>query len=310
MPTLALDGTATLLSTAKSTLVVITSTGVLYSWYDLIWNYCTFIPTMICRNVKKCCANFAPISVRPLLSPNGSAHETTISIASLVARPNGSPIICATSGITYSYDSDLCSFVKLSEPWWAQGSDAWSSRPRNSSTQQAVVASIESAIAERVTPPPGAIQRPVWWTSALTLGHLESKLHAARVLDSSVEHKQILLVYAKKIADEGFRNKAEELIKDLFGPIYWSVHFPSKEPSVKPRSRRPGISKEDIWNPVLLGHWKRDLLKEVLQVFGKHHFSWLWTLASLDSCTARSKTLAKLGMDWQEMLKKATTNDD
>jgi hypothetical protein len=40
-----------------------------------------------------------------------------------------------------------------------------------------------------------------------------------------VEYKQILLVYAKKIADEGFRNKAEELIKDLFGPIYWCVPF-------------------------------------------------------------------------------------
>jgi protein HIRA/HIR1 len=41
------------------------------------------------------------------------------------------------------------------------------------------------------------------------------------VLDSPQEYKQALLVYAKKIADEGFRAKAEELIKDLFGPLYW-----------------------------------------------------------------------------------------
>jgi hypothetical protein len=40
-----------------------------------------------------------------------------------------------------------------------------------------------------------------------------------------VEYKQILLVYAKKLADEGFRNKAEELIKDLFGPVYWFVLY-------------------------------------------------------------------------------------
>ena len=32
-------------------------------------------------------------------------------------------------------------------------------------------------------------------------------------------------MYAKKVADEGFRAKAEELIKDLFGPIYWWVLF-------------------------------------------------------------------------------------
>jgi protein HIRA/HIR1 len=55
----------------------------------------------------------------------------------------------------------------------------------------------------------------------MTLGHLETKLHSARVLDSPQEYKQALLLYAKNIADEGFRAKAEELIKDLFGPVYW-----------------------------------------------------------------------------------------
>jgi len=88
-----------------------------------------------------------------------------------------------------------------------------------------------------------------------------------------MEYKQILLVYAKKIADEGFRNKAEELIKDLFGPIYWFVLFCTMETSSDAKFRRPGVSKEDVWNPVLLGHWKRDLLKEVLQVFGRQHMS-------------------------------------
>ncbi|KAI0264760.1 histone transcription regulator 1 [Gloeopeniophorella convolvens] len=261
MPTLALDGTVSFLSGARFTLVAITSTGMLYSW-----------------SVKKARANFAPVSMRPLLSssPNVSAMGTNMIITSLNARPNGSPIVSTTSGVTYSYDSDLCAFVKLSEPWWAEGSDSWSSRPRNSSPQQAIVASIESAISERIPPPPGTTQHPQWWTSAMTLGHLESKLHAARVLDSSTEYKQALLVYAKKIADEGFRNKAEELIKELFGPIYW----------------RPGITKDENWSPTLLGHMKRDLLKEVLQVF------------------ARSKTLAKLGMDWQELLKKATATED
>jgi protein HIRA/HIR1 len=186
-----------------------------------------------------------------------------------MARPNGSPILSTTSGITYSYDSNLCTFVKLSEPWWAEGSDAWSSRPRNSNAQQAVISSIESSISERIPPPSGNIQRPEWWTSALTLGHLETRLHAARVLDSSSEYKQSLLVYAKKIADEGFRNKAEELIKELFGPVYWSVFVLVHDTSIEMKFRRPGMVKEDNWNPMLLGHWKRDLLKEVLQVFGE-----------------------------------------
>jgi len=43
MPTIILDGTATLLSAAKSALVAITSTGVLYSWYDSIPDYAAFL---------------------------------------------------------------------------------------------------------------------------------------------------------------------------------------------------------------------------------------------------------------------------
>jgi protein HIRA/HIR1 len=53
------------------------------------------------------------------------------------------------------------------------------------------------------------------------LGHLETRLHATRLLDSPQEYRQALLVYAKKIADEGFKNKAEELVKELYGPVYW-----------------------------------------------------------------------------------------
>ena len=68
-------------------------------------------------------------------------------------------------------------------------------------------------------------QRPKWWNTALTLGHLETRLHSTRLLDSPVEYKQAMLMYAKKIADEGFRGKAEELIKELFGPVYWWVHI-------------------------------------------------------------------------------------
>ncbi|KAG8961192.1 HIR complex subunit [Tulasnella sp. 425] len=77
------------------------------------------------------------------------------------------------------------------------------------------------------------------------------------------------MVYARRLADEGYRAKAEELIKELFGPIYW----------------KPG--KEETWSPTVLGMQKRDLLRDVLSAF------------------AKSKTLTKLGQDWQETLKRA-----
>ena len=104
----------------------------------------------------------------------------------------------------------------------------WQGRQRQNvqNTNRGVMSSVEGSIGG--TPPNdgNSISRPSWWGTALTLGHLETRLHATRLLDSPQEFKQAMLVYAKKIADEGFRGKAEELIKELFGPIYSCVFCP------------------------------------------------------------------------------------
>ena len=50
-------------------------------------------------------------------------------------------------------------------------------------------------------------------------------MHAARMLASPGEFKMALSLYAKTIADEGFRGKAEELLRELYGPVYLYV-FP------------------------------------------------------------------------------------
>lgn len=124
--------------------------------------------------------------------------------------------------------------MKLSDKWWGEGSDAWPGRQRGTAgaSTDKIVGSVEHTIMEFVKADASADvgsdaakERPTWWNIALTLGHLESKMHAARVLDSSQEFKQSLLVYAQRIAHEGFRGKAEELIKELFGPTYWYINF-------------------------------------------------------------------------------------
>jgi hypothetical protein len=61
---------------------------------------------------------------------------------------------------------------------------------------------------------------------AMTLAHLETRMHSARLLDSGAEYKLALQQYTKKIAEEGFKAKAEELVRELFGPMYWFVYAP------------------------------------------------------------------------------------
>lgn len=256
MPTLSLGSPPAFFDGTKCALMAITASGMLYAW-----------------NVKKRSTFFPPVSVQPLLEPPGR------SILSAFVRPNGAPVIQVSNGVAYSYDTSLSSWIKLSERWWAAGSDAWQGRQRANSQVAArgVVSCIEGELRNPRPGEEGYVEpdqaRPGWWNIAMTLGHLETKLHAAKSVESPQEFKQVLLVYAKKIADEGFRGKAEELIKELFGPVYW----------------RPG--KDDSWSPTVLGFSKRDLLREVLNVF------------------ARSRTLTKLAMDWQDTLKKASADE-
>ena len=89
-----------------------------------------------------------------------------------------------------------------------------------------MIASIEARIADYVNTS-GVYEgeagktRPAWWVQAMTLGHPEARLHAAKILESASEYKQVMLLYANPIADEGSRGKAEEALKELYGPIYW-----------------------------------------------------------------------------------------
>lgn len=70
--------------------------------------------------------------------------------------------------------------------------------------------------------------------------------------------------------------------------------------------RRPG--REESWTPTVCGLAKRDLLKDILSIFGTfidvHSL-----LVELMSIVARSKTLTKLAQDWQETLRRAAAED-
>ncbi|KAG8696117.1 HIR complex subunit [Ceratobasidium sp. 395] len=252
MPTVMLDSPCSHLEATKWFLLAISATGMVYSW-----------------NIRTPAALFAPVSILPLLSDN-------VSIDSVQLRTNGSHLIILSSGIAVSYEPTLMSWTRVSEPRWADGSDAWTSRQRGPSSGRGVLANMETTLTELRGPDgdTSAIPRPQWYNAALTLGHLESRLAAAKLLDSPAEYKQALLLYAKRLADEAFRAKAEELVKELCGPLYW----------------KPG--REERWQSTVLNMNKRDLLKDVLGIF------------------VRSKTLAKLGQDYQEILKKANEKEE
>ncbi|KAF8490609.1 WD40-repeat-containing domain protein [Gautieria morchelliformis] len=254
MLTVTLTAPISFLEASKAHLMAITASGDMTVW-----------------NVKTEKATFAPTSVLPLFV------QPKTTIVNVGVRANGAPIINLSSGIAHSYDANLLAWVRISEAWWADGSDAWTGRQRNSNNtaSRGIIAILEAGISELNDSDENdhVAEKPQWWNAAKTLGHLEERQSAARLLDSPGEFKHSLLLYAKRIAEEGFRGKAEELVRELFGPVYW----------------RP--NKEEKWDPMIVGLLKRDLLKDVLSVF------------------ARSKTLAKLGMDWQDVLRRSAVEE-
>jgi protein HIRA/HIR1 len=74
-------------------------------------------------------------------------------------------------------------------------------------------------------------------------------------------------------------------------------------------ARRPG--RDDSWTPTLLGFHKRELLREVLNIFGTRELLICTSIRPLrvSLSTAKSKTLTKMALDWQDMLKKAAIDE-
>ncbi|KAJ3770549.1 histone transcription regulator 1 [Lentinula raphanica] len=245
MPTLKLGAPCSIMECSESCLLVITQDGTLYSW-----------------NVARNTAFFPPTSIASLISPNDTITSSV--------RPNGTPIIHCSSGAVYSYDPMLFTWVKITDRWWSQGSELW----RKSQTQPAhsnIVAQIENNIRDLLSESSANSIQSERWDRALTLNHLQARMQAAKLLDSPVEYKQNLALYAKKLADTGLEDMAEELIKDLCGPIFW----------------HSGEGAGSRWSPNVVGLSKRDLLKDVVL-----------------SQFIKSEHLQELGREWQDILNK------
>lgn len=188
--------------------------------------FSNFIAYLSYRNIKTQRAHFPPTDIQPLLStPSASILTTQV-------RPNGSPVIVLSTGVAYSFDPSLSTWLRISEARWSQGSAVWEGKQRASANRtlasKGIISALEGAISDldisELSPNAGQSQASStlqWWNTAMTLGHLETRLHAARLLDSPSEYKTALILYAKRIAEEGFRAKAEELMKELCGPLYW-----------------------------------------------------------------------------------------
>ncbi|KAL2266177.1 hypothetical protein VTJ83DRAFT_5529 [Remersonia thermophila] len=256
-------------------------------------------------NVKTMSAPHPPVSLAPILdiavtslSPDGASPAPGVTSAHLNSA--GAVVVTLSNGDGFFYSYSMHTWQRLSESWWALGSQYWNSNDSSisalSSTAVGPVATksgSSSAAAEsegEVSVSAGIIpflerhtttefllkgraytlQRIIknllsrdgfeGFESTVSVAHLENRIAGALALGAKDEFRLYLFMYAKRIGAEGLRGKVEELLNCLAGGLLHDKTDESKKEEVK------GWFSTD---ESLCGWEREELLKGVVLILGK-----------------------------------------
>ncbi|ADV24167.1 protein HIR1 [Cryptococcus gattii E566] len=193
-------------------------------------------------NTRSGKAFFPPSSIHHLLFP-GSSSSHSFDIISCTLQPNGVPIIITSEPHAFAYDASLHEWTTIASPPIA-GVQPLPSGPSGplSVVDQIIAQSSPLMTSEKSNAP--------WLEESYVMSQFEIKLRATVLLDSKEEHKHWLAGYMKYLGDENFAERAEEVMRDLIGPVHHQL-------------------KPTGWDPKLLGVDKRKIAAEALYVLSK-----------------------------------------
>ncbi|KAF6828326.1 WD domain-containing protein [Colletotrichum plurivorum] len=248
-------------------------------------------------NMQKSAALHPPVSLGPVLE----LATTTLNLNSTTPGPGitsaqlnsvGNIVVTLTNGDGFYYTKDMFAWQRVSEAWWAVGSQYWNSndssisalqstavgpvtpaKPKDASTAH-VSAGIIPYLERHTTNEfllkgrAYTLQRIVkmlmskdgfeGFESTVSIAHLENRIAAALHLEARDEFRLYLFMYAKRIGAEGLRGKVEELLNSLLGGIL-------KDDGDKTEGARGWYGQgEDI-----CGWDRKELLKGVVMILGK-----------------------------------------
>ncbi|KAK4982876.1 HIR complex subunit, partial [Elasticomyces elasticus] len=222
-------------------LLCVTAVGMCYVW-----------------NLKTLSSPHTPVSLAPVLdiASAQSQQHVTAGPSLTFARLNsqGRIVVAMSNGDGFTYSPTMYTWQRLSEPWWAVGSQYWNSTDTSLSTVQPSAASrqlngeeedlkpenISAGIIpllERHTTSSTLIRGRAYFLqrlvkallsaegfenfeSTVSIGHLENRVAGAMALGAKEEFRVYLLMYAKRLGAEGLRGKVEELLRTLLGRVF------------------------------------------------------------------------------------------
>ncbi|KAG5438037.1 hypothetical protein PCANB_000384 [Pneumocystis canis] len=247
-PSIVLESSPCFLESQGPFLMCITSTGLLHVW-----------------NVILELSPHPPVSLAPILDASTfqfSELRNAPSIISTAINSKGQVIITLSDGDGFTYNAAMYSWLKVSEAWWAVGSQYWDSSGFKGATGKSGIIGIlerrtddevmklgRGRFLQRIVKSAMLLEGYEGFETSVSISHLENRLSSAAILHSPDEFKTTLNIYTRKIAEENMKDKLEELCIYLLGPIL-------DDSSV-------------TWKPKVAGLDKRELLKEILITIGK-----------------------------------------
>ncbi|KAI1821327.1 protein hir-1 [Xylaria intraflava] len=261
-------------------LLCITAAGMCYVW-----------------NLNTLSSPHAPVSLGPILeiaisSLHPHAAMPAPGVTSAHLNSNGHIIVTLTNGDGYYYSPAMHTWQRLSESWWAVGSQYWNSNdssvgslqttavgpttPKDGKSDEDIVSAGIIPFLERHTTNEYLLKGRAYtlqrliktllskdgfetFESSVSIAHLENRIAGALQLGSKEEFRLYLLMYAKRIGAEGHRGKVEELLNSLLGGVLQD-------------KVGEGDDKGQGWNGKesdICGWPKKELLKGVVMILGK-----------------------------------------
>lgn len=248
-------------------------------------------------NLKTLSSPHPPVSMAPILEiamHSLGTHTTSApGVTSAHLNSTGHIIVTLSNGDGYSYSPTMYVWQRISEAWWAVGSQYWNSNDSSISSLQStgvgpdlnrgsevssshisagVIPYLERHTTNEVLLKGRAyhLQRLIktllskegfeGFESGVSIAHLENRVAAALQLSAKEEFRIYLYMYAKRLGAEGLKNKVEELLRSIIGGVLQG----NKEEDQLEKGQG-WLSEDDQ----LCGWDRKELLKGVVLILGK-----------------------------------------
>ncbi|PQE12605.1 hypothetical protein CJF30_00002499 [Rutstroemia sp. NJR-2017a BBW] len=246
-------------------------------------------------NLKTLASPHPPVSMAPILEiamHSLGTHVTSApGVTSAHLNSTGHIIVTLSNGDGYMYSPNMFVWQRLSEAWWAVGSQYWNSNDSSISNLQSTGVGPESRKSgeidssnlsagiiphlERHTTGEVLLKGRAYhlqrliktllsktgfenFESGVSIAHLENRVAAALQLRAKDDFRLYLFMYAKRLGAEGLKNKIEELLRSILGGVL-------QEKSDFSEKGEGWMSEDDQ----LCGWDRKELLKGVVLILGK-----------------------------------------